>query len=209
MDRTEQLHTQHSKRPPVTWHLDPQRAAAEFRVRHFWGLTRVEGRFDRMQGTLTLADNEADVELLIDAESVNTGNHRRDTHLRSVDFFYVAAHPEVRFRAQGARLEGEHLKIEGELRAAGRELPLSLNAILRPLGYELEIMATAAVDHRQLGMEWSPLGIMRSPSMLRFCGWLTRAEGGPQAEPAPQDRARSDHAEPTMQRDYAHSASSI
>jgi polyisoprenoid-binding protein YceI len=31
------------------WRLDPARSSVEFHLRHFFGLTTVEGRFDRYQ----------------------------------------------------------------------------------------------------------------------------------------------------------------
>ena len=39
------------------------------------------------------------------------------------------------------------------------------------------IEATTTVDHRVLGMTWSPLGILRSPSTLIVRGRLVHEEG--------------------------------
>ena len=36
------------------------------------------------------------MELALDATSLDTGNHRRDRHLRSAAFFDAEHHPEVR-----------------------------------------------------------------------------------------------------------------
>jgi hypothetical protein len=44
------------------------------------------------------------------------------------------------------------------------------------VGDELEIEATAKVDQRELGMTWSPLGVIRAPSRLIVRGRLVRAE---------------------------------
>jgi hypothetical protein len=44
------------------------------------------------------------------------------------------------------------------------------------VGEEFEIEATAMVDHRQLGMTWSPLGMLRAPSKLTVRGRLVRTE---------------------------------
>jgi hypothetical protein len=48
-----------------------------------------------------------------------------------------------------------------------RDLP---SARLRPVGDALEIESSTHADHRQLGMLWSPLGILRAPSKLIVIG---------------------------------------
>ncbi len=63
-----------------------------------------------------------------------------------------------------------------ELHAAGRHVPVDVEAAVREVGSELEVEATTLVDHRELGLTWSPLGIMRSPSKLIVRGRLSRTE---------------------------------
>jgi polyisoprenoid-binding protein YceI len=159
-----------------TWRLDPTRSSVEFHVRHFYGLMTVKGHFNRCEGTLDL-DTQPAVELTIDADSLDTKMAKRDEHLRSPDFFDVANHPQVRFVSDSAILEGETLRVRGELQAAGRHVPVEVDAALRAVDDgELEVEATALVDHRELGMTWSPLGIMRAPSKLIVGGRLVRCE---------------------------------
>jgi polyisoprenoid-binding protein YceI len=158
-----------------SWRLDPSRSSAEFRVRHFYGLMTVKGRFDRYEGNLEVSGRPA-VALVIEAESLDTKNKRRDKHLRSKDFFDVANHPLVRFEAEIADLDGETLKVRGLLHAAGKHVPLDIDAAVTAVGEELEIEATALVDHRQLGMTWSPMGILRAPSGLTVRGRQVRTE---------------------------------
>ena len=45
---------------------------------------------------------------------------------------------------------------------------------MREIDGELEIEAVTAADHRELGMTWSPLGILRAPSKLIVRGRLVR-----------------------------------
>jgi polyisoprenoid-binding protein YceI len=159
-----------------TWRLDRTRSSVEFHVGNFWGLTTVEGRFDRYEGTLDVSSRPV-VSLIIEADSLNTENARRDKHLRSGDFFDVANHPRVRFEADAAELDGGTLKVRGLLYAAGRHVPIETDATLSPVGDDFEIEATVPVDQRQLGMTWSPLGVVRAPSRLTVRGRLVR-EGG-------------------------------
>src|SRR6188472_3283395 len=99
------------------WRIDPERSSVEFRARTFWGLMTVKGRFGRYDGWLDLRDGAA-IELTIDADSLDTGNERRDKHLRSSDFFDVENHPQVRFVSDSAEVDGERLNVSGRLYAA-------------------------------------------------------------------------------------------
>jgi polyisoprenoid-binding protein YceI len=139
------------------------------------GLMTVKGRFDRYDGTLQLNGRPA-VALAIDADSLDTKHGTRDKHLRSADFFDVAHHPQVRFESDDAALAGDTLKVRGQLHAAGRSIPLDIDAAMREVDGELEVEASALADHRNLGMTWSPLGIMRAPSKLIVRGRLVRKE---------------------------------
>jgi polyisoprenoid-binding protein YceI len=154
-------------RPPAAtrWRIDPARSSVEFRVPHFYGLLKVKGKFERYAGTLDLTGEPA-VELTIDADSVQTKQKARDKHLRSSDFFHIENHPHVRFTSHASNLTGERLHVEGHLEAAGHTVPLDLEAVVQPVGDELEIVAETKVDQRELGMTWSPLGIARTPSTL-------------------------------------------
>jgi polyisoprenoid-binding protein YceI len=158
------------------WRLDPTRSSVEFHVRHFYGLMTVKGRFERYEGTLHLGSQPA-VQLTIDADSLDTKQNKRDQHLRSADFFDVEHHPQVQFISDSATLDGDALKVHGQLHAAGKTIPLELDATLRRVDGELEVEAVTHADQRELGMTWSPLGITRAPSKLIVRGRLVRQEG--------------------------------
>jgi len=113
---------------------------------------------------------------VIDADSLNTKQKQRDKHLRSGHFFDVAKHPKVTFEADTATLDDATLTASGRLHAAGKHIPLNVDATITPVGGEFEIEATALIDHRELGMTWSPLGITRTPSKLIVRGRLVRSE---------------------------------
>jgi polyisoprenoid-binding protein YceI len=173
MSVSDQATTQATQR----WVVDPEESTVEFRVRSFWGLTTVVGHFSRFDGSYTVGPDGRAVELIIDAESLDTRNRRRDEHLRSKDFFDVAAHPHVRFTANDVtEAENGTLRVRGELEAAGRKVLLSLEAPVRRLDGELEVEATTLVDQRLLGMTFSPLGMLRSPSALRVKARLTSSD---------------------------------
>ncbi len=155
------------------WRLDPSRSTVEFHVRHFYGLMTVKGHFDRYEGALDLAADPA-VQLTIAADSLDTGNSRRDAHLRSADFFDVENHPQVLLLSESAALRDDVLTVHGRLEAAGKQVPVDLDAKVSFVEGEPEIEAVTHADHRVLGMTWSPIGILRAPSELVVRGRLIR-----------------------------------
>ena len=158
------------------WVVDPSQSTVEFRVKTFWGLRIVTGRFTRFGGTYTAVDDGATIELDIDAGSLDSGNTKRDRHLRGIDFFHVEQHPHVRFTSTQVRdLGNGKLWVEGELEAAGQMVPVSFGASRHDVGDDLELEATTTVDQRLLGMTHSPLGMLRAPSSLHVKARLTPA----------------------------------
>jgi len=157
------------------WRLDSARSTAEFRVPNFWGLVTVKGHFDRLTGSLEIGERgEPRMELTIDANSVNTGNDKRDEHLRSGDFFDTEHHPTVRFvsTAVSDPVAGR-IQVQGELLAAGHRVVLELEPTLRQHADRLQVDASTTLDQRELGMKWSPLGITRTPAILTVHAHLT------------------------------------
>jgi polyisoprenoid-binding protein YceI len=165
--------TESKQSTATSWRLDPANSAVEFEAKTFWGLVTVKGHFNDYQGVLTLGP-KPDVALTVAAASLDTGNRKRDEHLRSEEFFDAERHPQVSFVSDDVKLDGERLQISGVLHAAGRQLPIKLEAKLNKTydGYEIE--AATPADHRALGMTWSPLGMLRTTSKLSVRGRLIK-----------------------------------
>jgi polyisoprenoid-binding protein YceI len=157
-----------------SWQLDPRRSRVEFRTRHLWGLATVKGRFEDHQGRLDLGSRPA-IELTIEAASVQTGNRKRDEHLRSADFFDAGKHPRVRFISESVRPQDDTLNVRGRLFARGESIPLELDAHVRRLDGEIKLEAATTAPHRELGMTWSPLGMIPPLSELHVEGYLVPA----------------------------------
>ena len=157
------------------WTVDPDATSVEFAVKTFWGLMTVHGRFDRFGGSYETGPDGTKIELTIDADSLDTGNRTRDEHLRSIDFFDVAACPEVRFTSTRVRdaCDGA-LRVEGDLEAAGEVVPLEFDATVKQDDDVLEVEATTTVDQRQLGMSSGQLGMIRRPATLHVKARLSR-----------------------------------
>ena len=114
---------------PSRWSLDRDGSSVGFTVKTMWGLIPVRGRFDRFAGSYEVGPNGTTIELTIDAASIDTGNAKRDEHLRSSDFFDVDDHPYVRFRSTRVHTLGDGmLHVVGNLEVAGIVEPLEFAA---------------------------------------------------------------------------------
>ncbi len=107
---------------PVAWNVDTAHSRVAFSVKHFF--TPVEGHFEKYDVEL-LYDKEhpenSSVNVRIDVASINTGNERRDNHLRSPDFFDAERFPTITFRSTSVRRVGENeLLVRGPLRIKDR-----------------------------------------------------------------------------------------
>jgi polyisoprenoid-binding protein YceI len=166
---------QHRTTAPTPWAIDSDATSVEFAVKTFWGLMTVHGRFDRFDGSYEVGPDGTTIELTIDADSIDTGNATRDKHLRSADFFDVAAHPQVHFTSTRVhQVTGEVLHVVGRLEAAGNVVELEFPAFVRLVGHALEIEATTTIDQRRLGMSTGKLGMIRRPATLHVKARLGR-----------------------------------
>ena len=64
------------------------------------------------------------------------------------------------------QLQGDTLKVHGRLTARDRSIPVELDAEVHEAAGELEIEATTTAPHRDLGMTYSPLGMISPRSEL-------------------------------------------
>jgi polyisoprenoid-binding protein YceI len=149
------------------WNVDRTRTTVEFEVDHLWGVHTVRGRFRSFDGAYIVGRDATEIELTIDAASIDTGIAGRDEHLRSPDFLFVALHPQVRFRSSRVTgLGNGDVHVSGDLEAAGTTVPLAFDASVRVIDGELELEATTTVDQGRFGMSEDPLGNIRPPTKL-------------------------------------------
>ncbi len=66
------------------------------------GIFNVKGNFTGMQGDFNFNKSDliaANFDICVDAKSVDTENEKRDTHLRSADFFAVETYPTICYKS--------------------------------------------------------------------------------------------------------------
>jgi polyisoprenoid-binding protein YceI len=81
--------------------VDPDHSAITFRVKHM-GITFVYGRFNNARGSYAFDDTVPEncfIDVRVMAADIDTGNEKRDDHLRSPDFFDVANFPDIVFQS--------------------------------------------------------------------------------------------------------------
>lgn len=111
------------------WDIDPVHSSVRIRARHI-GLANIHGRIADFSGSIVVTDpvENSVVEVTLQAASVDTGNPDRDAHLRSKDFLFTDAFPEISFRSKGLRpLSRDRWAMDSELTIRGVTRPNMLD----------------------------------------------------------------------------------
>lgn len=145
---------------PGTWAIDPSHSEVSFAVRHLM-VSKVRGTFSRFSGTITVHEDLARsaAEASIELHSVDTRDERRDTHLRSADFFDVEQYPVMRYRTTALRPDGDTFVVDGDLDLHGvtRAVPLrlELNGVQADPwgGLRAGFSATGEINRRDFGID--------------------------------------------------------
>ena len=116
-----------------TYVIDLAHSSVGFSIRHL--VSRTTGHFNEFSGTITYDPASPETSAfsgVIQAKSIDTGNERRDNHLRSADFFEVAKYPRIEFATTSVKKEKEDfLEITGAL---------SLHGVTRTVTLPVEVL---------------------------------------------------------------------
>jgi polyisoprenoid-binding protein YceI len=118
-----------------TWELDPQHSSVYFRIDHIF--SKVQGRFAEMKSRINFDPanvQESSFAFEIKVDSVETGEPKRDKHLRSPDFFDSVKYPLITFVSTAITDGGGGVyNVAGQLTVKGQThdlvLPLTLAGI--------------------------------------------------------------------------------
>src|SRR5699024_10473526 len=110
--------------PAGRYEIDPAASRLTFTTRHMFGMLPVSGSFAITGGTVEVAEplTDSSVRAEVDAASFDTGNAKRDAHVRSSDYLDTERHPTMTFVSE--RVEGDALV--GSLTAHGVTRPVEL-----------------------------------------------------------------------------------
>jgi len=127
--------------------IDPVHSSANFAVKHLL-VSTVRGRFSELSGTVSYDEKDpskSSVVAIIKTASVNTDNQKRDTHLRSADFFEADKYPEIRFESTKVEKAGD-----GELTVTGN---LTMKGVTRQITLPVTLAKAEASGKMRLGVE--------------------------------------------------------
>jgi polyisoprenoid-binding protein YceI len=158
----------------MLWYIDPSHSQVSFSVKHMM-VSTVRGRLGRLAGRLDLdpaRPDSADFVITADVKDLDTGDAKRDGHLRSADFFDVEQHPVITFRSSAVFPKGD-----GTYTASG---DLTIRHITRPVSFDIELngigpgpqgsqhlgaRASITIDRTDFGLTWNmpvPNGVLVS-----------------------------------------------
>lgn len=154
-----------------TWTIDPTHTTIGFSARHLMA-AKVRGSFKSFSGTIAIGDPVAtsQVEVTIDAGSIDTGVEDRDGHLRSPDFLHIEEYPTLEFTSTAVRQAGSHYEVDGELRIRDVSNPVTLRLeyhglVTDPWGNDKAIFsASTKINREDWGLTWN--------APLEAGGWL-------------------------------------
>lgn len=157
----------------MKWQIDPAHTNVTVAVKHM-AISTVRGRFTSgAEGTIEYdpqAPDRTHVELRIKAASIDTGDAKRDGHLRSPDFLDAQKYPEITFKSTKIERKGNN-----DWLARG---DLTIRDVTKPVDVKVETLgvvedpyvkqrvgfdATARFDRREWGLVWNmpvPSGLL-------------------------------------------------
>jgi polyisoprenoid-binding protein YceI len=158
------------------WALDPRTSSIRLKSRAMGGLARVNGVFREVSGSGTVfPDGEVSGTLTVVAASIDTKNNRRDTHLRSADFFDSGNYPGITFTAEAIRPSGQGVAVTGALTVRGRTRPLSFDAAASVRGDgEVGLDAEVIINRADFGLTWNLMGTVSMNSTLTIHATFSR-----------------------------------
>ncbi len=149
----------------AAYQLDPVHSSIQFKIRHLT-VSNVTGTFNKFKGSATMDGEDPatlKVEVTIEAASVDTGNEKRDAHLRTADFLDTTKYPTISFASKKI-VKGDpgKLKVIGDLTIHGvtREITVDLEGPTPEVkdpwgGFRRGATGTTRIDRRDFGITWN------------------------------------------------------
>jgi polyisoprenoid-binding protein YceI len=146
------------------WDFDLSHSSINFHIRHLM-VSKVHGRFTTWTGKLELDDEDltrSQLEVSIDASSIDTREDKRDAHLKSPDFLDVEKFPAITFKSNKITKTGDdEYKVVGDLTIHGVTRPVTLdveggNRVADPWGgTRTGFSARTSISRKDFGLTWN------------------------------------------------------
>ncbi|KPL07905.1 protein yceI precursor [bacterium SM23_57] len=147
-----------------SWALDDAHSSIGFKVKHLM-VANVHGEFKDFDVTVDYNEDDiskSKVQVNINVASIDTENEKRDTHLKSADFFDVANFPTMTFVSKRIMKSGDSYKMTGDLTIRGvtKEVTLNVDELTPPVkdpwgGTRMGASATGTINRTDFGLKWN------------------------------------------------------
>ena len=147
-----------------TYTIDAAHSQIGFVARHAM-VTKVRGSFNEFEGSGSFDAEDptrSNLQLTIQAASIDTRNADRDQHLRSNDFFAMDEYPEIRFVSTAVEPAGDdRYRVTGDLTLKGVTKPVTVDfeytgAAVDPFGNQrIGFEGRATVNRKDWGVTWN------------------------------------------------------
>lgn len=149
----------------LKWSMDQVHSDITFKVRHLM-ISNVKGLFKTFDASIYTVGKDfltAQIDLWIDAASIDTGDENRDEHLKSPEFFDVKNHKQITFISNTIKKTGDSNMYEvwGDLTIKEVTKNIKLNVefggiIKDPWGKEKAgFSVTGKINRTDWGLVWN------------------------------------------------------
>jgi polyisoprenoid-binding protein YceI len=149
---------------PGTYVVDVNHSSVTFVARHLIG-AKVRGKFTDFDGEIVITDppDGSTVKASLRVDSVDTGQPKRDAHLRSLDFFDIETHSTIEFASTGLKhVDGNDWLLSAEVTMLGQTKPIEFDLEYLGTGPGVRAGSTVAafsakaeIDRRDFGVTFS------------------------------------------------------
>ena len=159
------------------WNLDADRSTVGFKIRNFWGLLNVKGRFSDIDGDGQVTGKGAIFGRLdVQVASLRTGIGKRDEHLRSADFFDVDRFPQISVvvtAVEPGAANTADLRATFTIKGVTAEVPLPVQISALDDG-SVRVSAKTEVDRDQFDIGWNQLGMVGKTATVSAEAYFVR-----------------------------------
>lgn len=95
------------------WEIDRAHSSVGFEVRHL-GLSKVRGEFKEFDGAVKANAKTGKLSMVegtVKVNTIDTGNEKRDGHLKADDFFAAEQYPEVKLKSRSFKWKGNKFTV--------------------------------------------------------------------------------------------------
>jgi polyisoprenoid-binding protein YceI len=135
-----------------------------FKVKHLM-VANVRGSFKEFEGSIYTSEEDfmsAEIDFWINPASIDTGNEKRDAHLKSADFFDVENFREINFTGNTFEKVGEDsYALYGDLAIKGIKKQIKLNVefagvVKDPWGNHKAVFnINGKINRKDWGLNWN------------------------------------------------------